>query len=139
MHSLSFFIAELDDFTPRNLEDYADRLWQQQVKTERESADSDDDTGSYSPSRDFYDNYYPGDTDTFKDAFEYDLKRAHEEPLSPVGLAPGPAKRSRGRPYKSASVKITCLKPEAKMPTTFNTDFIKLQEEGLGIICLHTK
>ncbi|WAR18246.1 CRYAB-like protein [Mya arenaria] len=136
--------AELDEFTatpasvPRHLEDYADKLWQMRVKTERESADSDDDTGSYSPSREnFYDSYYTSESDPLRDSFlEYStLKRPLEEVISPTSATATPttpAKRARGRPYKEACVKITCLKPEDKM-NTLSVDFNKLQEEELGV------
>lgn len=143
--------AELDEFTAtptstRHLEDYADKLWQLRVKTERESADSDDDTGSYSPSREnFYESFYGSESDPLRDSFlEYSstpLKRPLEESLSPTSLTPissttsstsTSAKRARGRPYKEACVKITCLKPEDKM-NTLSVDFNKLQEEELGI------
>lgn len=131
---------ELDDFSAtRDLEAYADRLWQQRVKTERESAESDDDTGSYSPTREnfYYDSFYSGDTDTFREQFEYTpLKRPAEDPISPSSTSPNvaiPAKRTRGRPYKEACVKITCLRPEDRLATTLTVDFNKLQEEELGV------
>ncbi|XP_052276402.1 uncharacterized protein LOC127875388 isoform X2 [Dreissena polymorpha] len=134
-------LSELDDFTAtRNMDDYADRLWQQRVKTERESAESDDDTGSYSPTREnfYYDSYYTGEHDTFREQFsDYPLKRSSDDILnSPTASTPGvaiPTKRSRGRPYKEASVKITCLKPDDRHTNTLSVDFIKLQEEELGI------
>lgn len=122
----------------RDLEAYADRLWQQRVKTERESEESDEDTGSYSPTREnfYYDTFYTGDTDSFREPFEYPtLKRAIEDPLSPSSTSPSiavPAKRTRGRPYKEACVKITCLRPEDRLATTLTVDFNKLQEEELG-------
>ncbi|XP_060558298.1 uncharacterized protein LOC132718600 [Ruditapes philippinarum] len=106
---------ELDDFpATRDLEAYADRLWQQRVKTERESEESDEETGSYSPTREnyYYDTFYAGDADSFR-VLEYPpLKRTIEDPLSPSSTSPSiavPAKRTRGRPYKEACVKITCL------------------------------
>lgn len=117
----------------RNLEEYADRLWQQRVKTERESGESDEDAAGYSPSREnfYYDSYYTQDSEPF----DYALKRSMEEPLSPsstTSLA-APVKRARGRPYKEASVKITCLRPEDRISNTLSVDLNKLQEEGLGI------
>lgn len=106
------------------------------MKTERESAESDDDAGSYSPTREnfYYDSYYAADPDAFREPFDYALKRTVEEPLSPSSSTSiaVPAKRSRGRPYKEASVKITCLRPEDRMSNTLSVDFNKLQEEGLG-------
>ncbi|KAL4239157.1 hypothetical protein ACF0H5_003859 [Mactra antiquata] len=131
---------ELDEYTTsRDLEAYADRLWQQRVKTERESAESDDDASGYSPSREnfYYDGFYTGETDTFREPLDYPLKRTlSDDPLSPSSSTPNvavPVKRMRGRPYKEASVKITCLRPEDRLATTLTVDFNKLQEEELGV------
>lgn len=130
---------ELDDFTTaRNLEYDTDRLWQQRVKTERESGESDDDTGSYSPTREnfYYDAYYTGEADAFREQFDYPQKRAADEPLSPTnssGSSAVPAKRARGRPYREVCVKITCLRPEDRLATTLTVDFTKLQDEELGV------
>ena len=112
------------------------------MKTERESAESDEEAGSFSPTREnyYYDSYLTPESDAFREPFDYALKRSVEEPLSPTSSTNSalPPKRARGRPYKEASVKITCLRPEDRISNTLSVDFNKLQEEGLGTIFLHT-
>lgn len=137
------FFTELDDYSysQRNLEMYTKRLWQQRVKTETVDMNDDiDEQGGYSPTRSenyFFDNYYGGDSDTFREHLEYSLKRSADDQLSPASSGvsvPTPTKRGRGRPYKEVSVKITCLRPEDNKASSLTVDFSKLQEEGLGML-----
>ena len=134
--------VELDDYTcsQRNLEEYTKRLWQQRVKTETvDISDDIDEQGGYSPTREnysYFDSYYSGDTDTFREHLDYSLKRSAEDQLSPTSSTlsiPTPTKRGRGRPYKEVSVKITCLRPEDNKASSLTVDFAKLQDEGLGM------
>ena len=122
------------------MEEYTKRLWQQRIKTESvDISDDIDEPGGYSPTRsenyNYFDSYYGGDTDTFREHLEYSLKRSADDQLSPTSSClsiPTPTKRGRGRPYKEVSVKITCLRPEDNKASSLTVDFAKLQDEGLG-------
>ena len=73
-----------------------------------------------------------------REPFEYPLKRSADELFSSTSAGGAtnqatPTKRGRGRPYKEACVKLTCLRPEDRLSTTLTVDFNKRQEEGLGM------